>query len=222
MKHPYPPVLALLSLAAVSCSSHLSVPSAEPVVAPGSRPRATSSRVLVKTGSMRVEVRDVEAAARKARQVVKKHRGFLETIRSSEDGEAYASLRVRIPKKALTRAMDELATLGRVTSRDVEVKDVTDEWIDMQAKLKNMRALRDRLRALLRQAKTVEDMLKVEKELTRVQSELDSLEARVKAMSGHAAYSKLTLSLSRKSVPGPIGAVGKGAWWGVKKLFVLR
>ncbi len=171
---------------------------------------------------MRIETSDVGNASHKAQVIVKKRGGYLETINSNDDGDSYARLRLRIPKNALPGTMDDLATLGKVTSRNIEVEDVTEQWIDLQAKIKNMRALRDRLRALLRQAKTVKETLEVEKELTRVQSDLDSLEGKIKAMQKHAAFSKLTLTISRKSVPGPIGAVGKGAWWGLKKLFVFR
>lgn len=171
---------------------------------------------------MRLEVADVQNSTKKAQAIVKKHRGYLSTISTSYDDDVCASLKLRVPKDSLVQTMDELSTLGKVTSRDVEVEDVTEQWIDIQAKLKNMRALRDRLRILLKQANSVEDTLKVEKELTRVQSELDSLEGKVKKMQKHAVYSKLSLTISQKSIPGPIGAIGKGAWWGVKKLFVLR
>jgi hypothetical protein len=48
------------------------------------------------------------------------------------------------------------------------------------------------------------------------------LEGKIKAMQQHVAYSKLTVRIRQKSIPGPIGAVGKGAWWSVKKLFILK
>ena len=222
MNYPYSLLLGLITLCTASCSNYLAAPS--PVAAPavafsGTAPK---SRILIKTGTLRVEVNDVKNATQKAQSIVKAHKGYLENISSNDDDDAYSSLSLRIPKDSLVPVMDKLAALGKVTSRNIEVEDVTEQWIDMQAKLKNMRALRDRLRALLNQTKDVKEILEVEKELTRVQSELDSLEGKIKAMRKHVTYSKLSLHLSQKSVPGPIGAVGKGAWWGVKKLFVLR
>ena len=213
---------AIASLFTVSCSSHLAAPSPVVESAYGEATRASSSRVLIKTGTMQVRVSDVQQASADAKALVKKHRGYLESIDSSDDGDAYADLNVRVPKTELVSVMDGLATLGTVTSRHVQVKDVTDEWIDLQAKLNNMRAMRDRLRSLLQQAKTVKETLEVEKELTRVQSELDSLEGKIKAMQQHVSYSKLTVRIRQKNIPGPLGAVGKGAWWGVKKLFVIK
>lgn len=205
-----------------SCSSYLASPAPAAPASPVTGVRSADSRILVKTGTMSLEVTDVELSTQQARQVTKKHRGYLENISSSQQDQPYARLELRIPKDRLSAVMDELASLGKVTSREIEVEDVTGQWVDLQAKLKNMRALRDRLRTLLSKAQNVKEMLEVEKELARVQSDLDSLEGRLKAMSKHNTYSKLTLSIRQKSVPGPIGAVGKGAWWSVKKLFVLR
>ena len=171
---------------------------------------------------MGIRVTDVKRATLRAKAIVKDHKGYLAGIDSSDDKDAHANLTLRIPKDALVAVMDGLGTLGNVTSRNVQVEDVTDQWIDLQAKVNNMRALRDRLRALLHQAKNVKETLEVEKELTRVQSELDALEVKIKSMQQHVTLSKLTLNIRSKSVPGPLGAAGKGVWWGVKKLFVLR
>lgn len=219
------PHLGLISacLFSVSCSSHLAPPSpASALSYKASTAASRESRVLIKTGTMRLQVSDVKLASNQARALIKKHKGYIESIDSRDDTDAYANLELRIPKHDLATVMDGLATLGKVTSRNVQIKDVTEQWIDLQAKIKNMRALRDRLRKLLQQAKNVKEMLEVEKELTRVQTELDSLEGKIKAMQQHLAYSKLTVRIRQKSIPGPIGAVGKGAWWGVKKLFILK
>ena len=214
--------LSAVLLALSSCSNYLASPRPAPGPPMVTAGQSASSRILVKTGTMSLEVNDVEKASRQARALTKKHHGYLENITSSQKDKPYARLKLRIPKDRLSTVMDETAALGKVSSRDIEIEDVTDQWIDLQAKLKNMRALRDRLRDLLAKAKNVKEMLEVEKQLARVQSELDSLEGRIKAMSKHTAYSKLTLTIRQKSVPGPLGAVGKGAWWGAKKLFVLH
>lgn len=183
---------------------------------------AVKSRVLIKTGSMTMEVHNMKEALDGTRDLVKKQKGYIENSSSRENDGGSASLTVRIPKDSLDTTMDQLATMGKVTSRYIEVEDVTDQWIDLQAKIKNLRTLRDRLRRLLNNTKNVKDVLAVEKELNRVQSELDSLEGKIKAMQKNVSYSKLNINIHHKSIPGPLGAVTKGTWWGVKKLFVIR
>ncbi|BDS06050.1 hypothetical protein NT6N_10900 [Oceaniferula spumae] len=205
-----------------ACTTSSLAPSAPPMAKSSAYGEARTSRVLVKTGSMSIEVNSVKESTAKVRGLVKQKKGYVENITSNDSGSSSASLTVRVPKNSLLTTMDELAALGKVTSRNVEVEDVTDEWIDLQAKVKNLRALRDRLRRLLEKAGNVKDVLAVEKELTRVQSELDSLEGRIKAMQQNVSYSKISIRIHHKSIPGPLGVVSKGTWWGVKKLFVIR
>lgn len=165
---------------------------------------------------------DVTSATQRTRDIVKHYKGYVENNSSKSHSKPSSRLHIRIPSSSLTPAMDAIAKLGHVTSRHTETEDVTEQWIDLQAKLKNLRALRNRLRTLLNQAKNIKETLEVEKELTRVQSELDSLEGQLKAMRNHINYSKLTIHIRQKSIPGPLGAIGKGTRWGIKKLFVIR
>ncbi len=129
--------IAMLSLLSISCSSHLSPASSAPVYDTASA-RSTSSqaRVLITTGRMRIRVTDVKQATLRAKSIVKEHKGYLAGIDSSDDKSAYADLTLRIPQGALVSVMDGLATLGKITSRNVQVEDVTNRWIDLQAKVK--------------------------------------------------------------------------------------
>jgi len=220
-------IIYLASVSAVSsltsCTSSLAPASPAPVMAGSYNEEASvKSRVLIKTGSISLEVHDVKETTTKVQNMVKKRKGYVENINSREKGGGYASLTVRVPKEGLATTMNDLTAMGKVTSRNIDVEDVTDEWIDLQAKVKNLRTLRDRLRRLLDKANNVKDVLAVEKELNRVQSELDSLEGKIKAMQQNVSYSKINVSIRHKSIPGPLGVVTKGTWWGVKKLFVIR
>jgi Domain of unknown function (DUF4349) len=112
--------------------------------------------------------------------------------------------------------------LGTVTYRRVESEDVTEQYIDVEARLKNKIVLRDRLKQLLDKATAVKDVLAIETELNRVQSDIDSMEGRMRSMKKQVTYATVTLSLERKPILGPLGYVFKGLWWGVEKLFVIR
>ncbi len=118
--------------------------------------------------------------------------------------------------------MESLRTLGKVTHQKIEMDDVTERYLDLQATLKNKRALRDRLRKLLTSAKSVKDTLKIEKELTRIQTELDQMEGKMKAMQSRISHSTLNLSIERESIPGPVGAVSKSVGWIFGKLIRLN
>ena len=149
---------------------------------------------------------------------MKEHGGFVENKVEGKD----VTLAARIPAKNLIVGMDDLKNLGKVTSRRVRVTDVTEQYIDVDAQIRNLRVLRNRLKKLYSRSNNVEELLKVEAELARVQTELDSLEGRMKAMKKNIAYSQLSISINRKRIPGPLGAVSKSIDWLGKKLWVLN
>lgn len=176
------------------------------------------ARKLIKSGSMTIVTTQVDQATKLAEQVVKQNGGRIEDKNEGED----VQLDIRVPAEKLEITMKAMEGLGTVSHQKVWVKDVTEEYIDVEAKLKNMHALRDRLRELYKKANKVSDMLKIERELARVQGELDSMEGRMKAMKRDVAYSELNLSIERRKIPGPLGAVGKGIGWIFKKLWVVN
>ena len=163
--------------------------------------------------------RSLEESATRCVALVQAHRGSVSSSTLTED-DYHAT--IRVPSASLEPLMDSLAGMGRVTSRQVSAEDVTEEYHDLEAELKNTRALRDRLRRLLEQSETVKDSLAIEKELTRVQTKLDTLEGRLKRLRSQVVESSLDLNIDREKIPGPLGLVGKGGGWAVKKLFVLK
>ena len=115
--------------------------------------------------------------------------------------------------------------MGEPVSRSAQVVDVTNQAIDLDAKITNLRGLRDRMRALLDRASKIDEILKIERELNRIQTQLDSLEGQRKRLTRDVAMSSLGLRLDpaeSEMILGPLGYVGAGAWWLLEKLFVIR
>lgn len=179
-----------------------------------------AERMLVWTASLGIQVWSISNAVNDAVALTERQGGYVE--QKSDSGDASASLTLRIPSKTFKAALAGFERLGTVMYRSVEGDDVTDEYIDVEARLKNKIVLRDRLKQLLEKAVDVKDILAIEAELNRVQSDIDSMEGRIKSLKGQADYATITLSLSRKPILGPLGYLFKGLWWGVEKLFVIR
>jgi predicted nucleic acid-binding Zn-ribbon protein len=101
-------------------------------------------------------------------------------------------------------------------------QDVTETFIDNEARLKNLYALRDRIRALLEKADEVEELLKIERELSRIQSEIDSLEGRQKSLQQSVDFAEVSVTFEPRTILGPLGYVASGVGWVVEKLFFIR
>ncbi len=186
------------------------------------RSRSTSpqDRLLVWKARLTFEVWNVSNSLAQAETIATQQGGYAEY--KSDDQNGYASLKLRIPVQSLTNALLSLESLGEITSRYVENEDVTEQYVDTVARLKNKVVLRDRLRQLLDKATAIKDILAIETELNRVQSDIDSMDAILQSLQGQADFATLDLSFHRKQILGPLGYAVKGLWWTVSKLFVLR
>jgi hypothetical protein len=100
---------------------------------------------------------------------------------------------IRVPRGRFNDALGRIETLGDVTNRNVNAEDVTDEYVDLEIRIRNARAVRDRLQALLANA-SVKDALEIEKELARVTTELERMEGRLKLLRDKVAFSTITVT----------------------------
>lgn len=219
------PLLLLMLLATAACTTKpYSVRAAAapaPVnVAPSAAPASVEdTRLLVRRAAMDVVVEDVARAAARAQAVLGASGGYVER---DQRAERSASFTLRVPERSLDATLDSLATLGSVASRTASAEDVTEQSIDLDARLQSLIATRDRLRQLHEKATTVGEVIAVEHELARVEGEVDSLEGRLKHLRGSAALATIELSIRRKVVLGPLGVIAQGLGTLITKLFVWR
>ncbi len=221
MKRMILPGLSLVLIATLSgcASAYRSAPAG----ALASMPQAESahqSRMLIWRARLSLEVASVSNAVSHVTDIAKQSGGYVEN--RSDSGDERASVTLRVPVDSLKPAMASLASIGKVTSRSVSSEDVTDQYVDIDARMKTMVALRDRLRALLEKAQDVKDVLAIEKELGRVQADIDSMQARLKALKGKVDLASIDVSIKRQRILGPLGYLLKGAWWTVEKMFVIQ
>lgn len=178
------------------------------------------ARMLVWTANLSLEVSDVSASVDKAAAIAEQFRGYVE--QKSDSGESSASARLKIPGASFNDAVKAVQALGEVTYSRVVGEDVTEQYVDVQARLKNKTELRDRLRQLLQKATDIKDMISIEGELTRIQTEIDTMEGKLKLLKGQVDYATVDVSFQRKKILGPLGLVFHGLFWGIEKLFVIR
>ena len=141
-------------------------------------------------------------------------------IASESRDDRTVSVSIRVPEPKLDVALDSLSELGTVTSRSVSSQDVTEETIDVEARIQSLTAERDQLRALVQRASGLGDIFTIDRELARVQGEIDSLQHRLEHLRNSSALAELNAEFKKRREPGPVaaffGAVGRG----IGRLFV--
>jgi hypothetical protein len=154
-------------------------------------------RAIIYTGSMRVQVDDVDAAAREVGALVTRSGGFIGgDQRRSADADAVAELQLRVPAAKFTGVVDEIAKLGRQQSREISTEDATEAIVDLDARITSQRARVESARRLLARATSITDLVSLENELGRREADLASLEAKQRRLADLTALSTITVALA--------------------------
>ena len=163
----------------------------------------TTERLVVKRAEMRVSVADPAEAMRTVVQWAESMQGYVVNSNqwnSTSDGQTYinASVMVRVPAERLDEMMQKVRDLAAdpktgVLSETVTGEDVTAEYVDSQARLRNLKAAEAQLVELLDQAPDLEYTLDIFRELTEIRSQIEVLEGRIKYLEESAALSALSV-----------------------------
>lgn len=147
-----------------------------------------SAAMLVYTAAITMAVYQVEPSLDGVDRIARDAGGYLSVRQDT-------SITVRVPRDRFDDAIARIEKLGDVTHRDIKAQDVTDEYVDLQARLKNAYAVRDRLSDLLTRA-AVKDAIEIEKELGRVTEDIERMEGRMKLLRDQIAFSTITVSFT--------------------------
>jgi hypothetical protein len=169
----------------------LGQPAQDPATGPG-----VGQRAIVYTGSITVRVADVDGKAAEAARIATGAGGFVGgDNRSSDESAAEATLQLRVPADRFASVVDQLAELGDTVRRDIKTDDVTEETLDLDARIATQTARVDSGRRLLAQAKSLTDLVMLEGELAKREADLASLEAKKRRLADLTALSTITAIL---------------------------
>ncbi|MEO0733899.1 MAG: DUF4349 domain-containing protein, partial [Bacteroidota bacterium] len=123
---------------------------------------------------------------------------------------------IRVPAARFADALAEIETFGKLKDKNITGQDVTDEYHDYAIRLDNAERSRQRYLELLALAKNVEEAVTVERELERLNETIDLLKGQLNRLEQMEAYSTISVWVNRKAKLGPLGAVCKGLYAGVR------
>ncbi len=159
---------------------------------PPSSLEASRGPMLVYTANIWLATFEAEAALAAVEKLAKENGGFLSK-------RERLAITIRVPAERFSETLQAIEKLGDVIDRNVSARDVTDEFFDLEARLRSARAVHGRLLALLDKASSVEESIAIEKELGRVLAEIERLEGRLKLLRDQLAYSTITANFRSKT-----------------------
>lgn len=185
-------------------------------------------RKLIKEGSLEFEVDNLLLARKLLLQAAARLKGYAGSENEyNADGRNSTTIIIRVPAANFDSLLIA-ATNGitRFDRKDIQVKDVTAEFVDIQARLKTKKDLENRYLELLKKANTVAEMLEIEREMGSLRADIESIEGQLNVMKNQVALSTLTVTLYETvSVPGFFGErLGSGfvnGWNSLLDFFVI-
>ncbi|MDH7574035.1 MAG: DUF4349 domain-containing protein [Clostridia bacterium] len=177
---------------------------------------AVQERKVVRNAELVLEVASVDEAVKELEREAAQLGGLVAQAELDRyDARTRAHLELHVPADKLETFLAWAAGLGEVKSQRVYSDDVTEEYIDLEARVKTLTAQEERLTELLAKAETVEDILKVEKELERVRAERESLAGKFNYLRHRVTYSRVSIQVKQSQEAEPVppaqGFKGLGA-----------
>lgn len=159
--------------------------------------------LIIKTGSLVLQVTGIDAALAAASQQVTALGGYVSGSERDGDGESdQASVTFRIPAASWEQALTGLRSLGtKVLFERAATEDVTDQVVDLGARIRNMETTETALQGIMDRAVDIEDVLAVQAELTTVRGQIEQATAQKTHLEAQAAMSTLTVTFSLKPDP---------------------
>ena len=161
------------------------------------------ARKIIRNANLTVEVASAPDSQRKIVSIAESHEGFVVTSeatqKTSEDRtkpEITVNLVVRVPAAQFNQVMEEIRSVGaRVLQEKVSGQDVTEEFMDLDARIKNQKALESQFLDIMKRAGKVDDALSVQRQLAEVRTEIEKLEGRRRFLDNQSSLSTINVTL---------------------------
>jgi len=171
-----------------------------------------AERLIIRTGNISLVVEDTRGAQATIESMVAgmaAEGAFVvsgDEYGGTEDNQPHISMSIRIPAARFGETMDRLADLAvTVTNRSESAQDVTEEYVDLEARLESLEAARQRLLEIMQEARSTKDLLEAEQQLTQREAEIESIKGRMQYLEESARLSSIWIDLQPYLLSQPVG-----------------
>lgn len=195
-----------------------------------SPPPEAQEQKIIKTARLVHETKDVDATHKKIIQLANQYKGFVQSDNSGKSyNRIYRNMVVRVPTEHF---LDFIAGISEGVSyfdqNDISRRDVSEEFVDLEARLKAKKELEKRYLELLKQAKNVKELLEIERELSNIREEIEAKQGRLQYLQNRVSMSTVSVEFYKlTSETGVTQSYGqkminslKGGWDGISMFFL--
>jgi Domain of unknown function (DUF4349) len=166
-------------------------------------PEVKDQRMIIKNGSLSIEIDKYDDAEGKINDIVKKYNGFIANSKSTTNssGNKSGTITVKVPADKYDALISDVTKIGKVMNQNIQANDVTEEYVDLESRLKTQKELEQRLIKLLNEKATrLTEVIEVEEKLASVRQKIESFEGKMKLIKSQSDMSTLTISVYEPSM----------------------
>lgn len=201
--------------------TEMSAPMAEPVMADykaykaepaADEPTGYSSQKIIRNADLRFETGDMAATTKSIQAAVKKYGAQMQhDTEGKDDYSVSRNLTVRIPGKSFDTFINDISKgVAYFDRKEISSQDVTEQYVDTEARVKAKKVLEARYLELIGKAKKVSEILEIEKELSAIREEIEAKEGHLRYMKSRIAMSTINIEFYKKTESGAGTTVSYG------------
>lgn len=166
----------------------------------GSDLPSSLDRKIIKSAYIELEIESgkFESSLFKISSLAEQNGGFVSNTQSYSDSEGNLTsgrINIRIPCDNFDFVVDKVRAIGTIESISISGQDVTQEYVDLESRLRNLKAQEEVLLGLMSQSKTVADSIEVQRELSYVQGEIEVIKGRMNYLDTMISFSTIDIYL---------------------------
>uniref|UniRef100_UPI0040482F1F DUF4349 domain-containing protein n=2 Tax=Roseivirga sp. TaxID=1964215 RepID=UPI0040482F1F len=151
---------------------------------------------IIASANLNIEVQNLEKFETEFKTLLSQFKASVSNQnRNDYDRRMESNFTIRVPSSNFDQLFEALKPLAKkIENQSINLQDVTEQFIDVESRIKNRKALEDRYRELLKQAKNINDILTIERQLNQIRSEIESQEGRLKYLNDQVDMSTIQLN----------------------------
>jgi len=166
--------------------------------------KAPLERKIIKEGSIRFETDDASKTLELITNILKQYGGYVSKDNVNDYTERIEhTLEVRVPSEHFDSLLEQISkNAEQLDSKNISARDVTEEYVDIESRIKSKKELAARYTALLSKATTVEEILNIEREIGVLREEIESFQGRLRYLKDRVSFSTLSITFYEKTRSG--------------------
>lgn len=165
----------------------------------GTSSSATTNRKIVKTATLSIKTKNYESFMTGIKQKIVQYGGYVEQSQEynyDNKSNRNANMKVKIPADKLENFIEELESIGTITSKTIASDDITDSYIDVESRIKALETEEETLLGILKKAESLTDVIELQKRLSEVRADLEAMKAQKQSYDGMVTFSEVTLDIN--------------------------